>query len=178
MRRHLFCALALVLTLLAGYSEAQTNATITLQSAQVAAIANGTTTRNAMLLSDSRGFLNVEFLINVTTTGTATGTMQLYIQDSVDGGTTWDDVVSSNTFAYGASVVTQRFFVTLALIPSSIATATSTNITQGSAVSTDAMAAATARQGPIGDRLRVREKVSAISGSPVGPSYTITMVLR
>jgi hypothetical protein len=63
-------------------------------------------------------------------------------------------------------------------VPATITTAASTNITQGSAVSVEALAAGSARQGPFGPRLRVREKVSGASGSPVGPTYTITCTMR
>jgi hypothetical protein len=122
------------------------------------------------------GVTGLDILVSVTAGGTATGTLQLYIQDSSDGGTTWDDVVSSLTFAFGAAATTQRFFINGLLVPSTITTAALTNTTQGSAVSVEAMAAGSARQGPFGQLLRVREKVSAPSGSPVGPTYTITAV--
>jgi hypothetical protein len=147
---------------------------LTIQPSQQAGITATTLTRNTTNLPT--GTTGLDILINVTAGGTATGTLQLYIQDSVDGGTTWDDVVSSLTFAFGAAAVTQRFFVNGLLVPSTITTATSTNTTQGSAVSVEAMAAGSARQGPFGLMWRVREKVSAPAGSPVGPTYTITAV--
>lgn len=148
---------------------------ITLQASQVSGITATTTTRQTTVNLD--GWVNADILINITAGGTATGTLQLYIEDSADGGTTWDDLVSSLTFAFGAAPVTQRFFVSGRLIPSTVTTATSTNITQGSAAAAETLAAGTARQGPIGNRLRIREKVSGPSGSPVGPTYTITAVL-
>lgn len=173
MRRLILAAL-LVMTLAPS---AQAQNFFTIQPSTVSGITAVTTTRNVVLLGE-KGYIALDILINITAGGTATGTLQLFIQDSVDGGTTWDDVVASNTFAFGAAAVTQRFFVSTDLIPSSVTTATATNITQGSAVSVEALGAGSARQGPIGDRLRVREKVSGPSGSPVGPTYTITAVLR
>lgn len=151
---------------------------VTLQPSQVSGIAATTLTRNTVILNATGDYASASILINITAAGTATGTLQLWIQDSCDGGTTWDDLVSSNTFAFGAALTTQRFFVNGLLIPSTIATATSTNVTQGSAVATDTMAAATARQGPWCDRLRVREKVTGPAGSPVGATYTITAVFK
>jgi len=106
------------------------------------------------------------FLINVTAAGTATGTVNIYIQDSWDGGTTWDDMVSSVQLTLGTTTGTQRF-----AIQGRIAT----SITQGTAVSNAALAAGTVRSGPFGERIRIREKVAGTSGSPVGATYTITM---
>lgn len=107
------------------------------------------------------------FLINVTAAGTATGTVNIYIQDSWDGGTTWDDMVSSAQLTLGTTTGTQRF-----VIQGRIAT----TITQASAVSVAALSAGTVRGGPFGDRVRIREKVAGTSGSPVGATYTITMI--
>lgn len=107
------------------------------------------------------------FLINVTAAGTATGTVNIYIQDSWDGGTTWDDMVSSAQLTLGTTTGTQRF-----VIQGRIAT----TITQASAVSVAALSAGTVRTGPFGDRIRIREKVAGTSGSPAGATYTITMI--
>lgn len=150
---------------------------VTIQASQVAGVAATTLTRNTVTLRPG-GFEQASFLINITAGGTATGTLQLYIQDSRDGGTTWDDLVSSLTFAFGAAVTTQRFFVSGSAVPATITTAASTNITQGSVQAIETLAAGSARQGPWGDMLRVREKVSGPAGSPVGPTYTITAVLK
>lgn len=106
-------------------------------------------------------------LINITGAGVATGTLQIYIQDSWDAGTTWDDLISSNTFAFGASLTTQRF-----VIQGKIAT----SATQGSAAAIETLAAGTVRSGPFGDRIRIREKVSGPAGSPTGATYTITLI--
>lgn len=139
----------------------------TLQPSQTAGVTNATTTRASLTGLD--GFVDLEVLINITAGGTATGTLNLYIQDSVDGGTTWDDMIASNAFTFGAGAATQRFI---------IAGKVATSITQGSAVSIEALTAGTVRSGPWGPQLRVREKVSGVSGSPVGPTYTISIVAK
>ena len=147
-----------------------------IQPTQIAGIAATTLTRNIVLLPN--GSKQINFLINITNGGTATGTLQLFIEDSIDGGTTWDDLVSSLTFSFGAAAATQRFMVAGEITPSTITTAASTNITQGSTTAVETLAAGSARQGPFGDRVRVREKVSGPAGSPVGPTYTITAVVK
>jgi hypothetical protein len=149
---------------------------VTVQASQVAGIANATTTRQTTTGLDP--YVDANCLLNITAGGTATGTLQIYVQDSQDGGTTWDDLMSSLTFSFGAAAVTQRFVISGRVVPATITTAASTNITQGSAVSVEALAAGSARQGPFGPRLRVREKVSGASGSPVGPTYAITCTMR
>lgn len=106
-------------------------------------------------------------LINVTNSGTATGTLTLFLQDSWDSGTTWDDVVSSTAITLGSTTGTQRY-----VIQGRIAT----SITQGSAVSNAALTAGTTRQGPFGDRLRLMEKIASISGTPAGATYTVTII--
>jgi len=106
-------------------------------------------------------------LINVTNAGGTTGTLTLFIQDSWDRGTTWDDVVSSTAITLGTTSGTQRYVVQGRI---------ATSITQGSAVSELALAAGTTRQGPFGDRIRLVEKVSGASGSPIGAIYTVTII--
>jgi len=138
------------------------SAIITLQASQVTAITDVTTTRQTTYsLGDFNG---VSIVISFTAGGTATGTVQIYIQDSADGGTTWSDLCSSNTFALGAAASKQTFWLSFGA---------STGGTQGAAPSTEAMAAGTARNGARGDRIRIREKVSSTSGSPVGATYNI-----
>lgn len=149
---------------------------VTLQASQVSGITNTTTTRTTTTGLD--GFVDADILISISAGSAATGTLQLYLQDSADGGTTWDDMVSSLTFTFGAGATTQRFKVSGRVTPATITTATATNITQGSAVSVEALGAGSARQGPFGNRIRVREKVSGVSGSPTGVTYTITAVFK
>ena len=148
----------------------------TLQASQVSGITNTTVTRTTTTFLDP--FTDADILINITAGGTATGTLQIWLEDSADGGTTWDDLVSSLTFSLGAAAVTQRFFISGKIVPSTITTAASTNITQGSVAAVETLAAGSARQGPFGNRIRVREKISGASGSPVGATYTITAVFK
>lgn len=145
---------------------ASAQATITILPSTVSAIANGTTTRNTVVIPRCEV---LDVLLNITAGGTATGTLTVFLEDSADAGTTWDDVISSNTFALGAAAIRQRFFVN-GLIAS---TATS-----GSNTAVETLAAGTTRQGPFGDRLRVREVIASASGSPVGATYTITAVCK
>ncbi len=140
-------------------------AVIRLVNAQVSGITDATTTR--AIYSGLQCYDSIVFLINVTAAGTATGTVNLYIQDSWDNGTTWDDMVSSAQLTLGSTTGTQRFVVQGRI---------ATTITQGSAVSNAALAAGTVRSGPFGDRIRVQEKVAGTSGSPAGATYTITMI--
>jgi hypothetical protein len=157
-------------------ARAQSNS-FPIQPSQVSGVTAVTTTRNQVRIPD--GSYTADILINITAGGTATGTLQLWIEDSADGGTTWDDLVSSLTFALGAAPITQRFFVVAeGGVPSIVTTATATVITQGSAAATETLAAGSARQGPFGPLWRVREKITAPSGSPVGATYTITAALR
>lgn len=140
---------------------------ITLQASQTSGIANTTTTRTTTTGLGSYADLSV--LINITGAGAATGTLALYLQDSCDAGTTWNDLVSSNAFTFGAAAATQMFYVSGRL---------ATSGTQGAATQTEALAAGTARQGPFCDRIRVREKVSGIGGSPTGVTYVISAVAK
>lgn len=184
MMRHWFLASACLLAVLAWPHTAMAqprgslppSLLVTLQASQVSGVANATTTRTITTGLD--GFVDADILINIAAGSGATGTLQLYLQDSADGGTTWDDLVSSLTFSFGGSAVTQRFKVSGRITPATITTATATNITQGSAAAVESLAAGSARQGPFGNRIRVREKVSSASGSPTGVTYTITAVFK
>lgn len=164
-------ATALVLTWLTsplGHPPAQAQpAVLTIQPSQVSGVAATTLTRNIVTLPSNA--TSADVLLNITAGGTATGALTIFIEDSADGGTTWDDVVSSNSFALGAAVITQRFFVN-GLIAS---TATS-----GSAAAAETLAAGTTRQGPFSPMWRVREKLTGPAGSPVGATYTITAVVK
>lgn len=157
-------------------------AVIPLVAARTSGITNGTTT---VPLGDTKdnafaGLQNYDsilFLINVTAAGTATGTVNIYIQDSWDGGTTWDDMVSSAQLTLGTTTGTQRYWVQGQIAPATHTTTTSTLSTQGSAVSNGALAASSARVGPFGDRIRVREVVAGIGGTPAGCTYSITAIV-
>lgn len=143
------------------------NGVTTLQASQTSGVANATTTRTTTTGLDP--FTDLDILINITGAGVVTGVLQLFLQDSADGGTTWDDLVASNPFTFAAAVVTQRFQVSGRIAPSGV---------QGGPAQQEALAAGNVRYGPWGDRIRVREKVSGVSGSPTGVTYTITAVAK
>ncbi len=140
---------------------------LTLQPSTVSGIANGSKSLQTTILAE--GVNAIEVLINITAAGGATGTLQLFIQDSCDGGVTWDDLISSNTFTFGAAITRQRFFISGEI---------ATTATQGSANQLQALGAGTVRGGPFGDRLKVVEVVSGASGSPTGVTYTISAVAK
>lgn len=144
-----------------------TSTTQAIQASQVSAVANGTTTRTT--LTGLGIYKTANVLIRTTTTGAVTGTLQLFIQDSTDGGTTWDDVIASNTIAFGAAVSTQNFFLQGALASTKA---------PGAASATGTLAAGTIRQGPFGDRFRVQEVISGVSGSPTGVTYIINGIFK
>jgi len=152
----------------------------TLVRDRVSAIVNGITTvplaDTALFNSSFQNYDSLLILINKTAGGTASGTVNIYIEDSWDGGVTWDDLVSSVQIALGAAAATQRFWVQGRIAPAVHTAGASTLSTQGSAAAAETLAAGSARQGPFGDRLRVREVVAGVSGSPVGCTYTITII--
>lgn len=140
---------------------------ITLQASQVSGVVNATTTRTTTTGLDL--YTDLDILINITGGGAATGTLQLFLEDSADGGTSWDDLVASNTFTFGAAPTTQRFKVAGKISPSGV---------QGGALQQETLAAGNVRYGPFGERIRVREKVSGVGGAPTGVTYTITAVAK
>lgn len=169
MRVLRLACVALLVALLGGPPLEAQMVPLVLQPARAALIVNGTTTTNTVFIGVTTAVSSIDILMNISTTGTATGTLQVWLEDSADGGVTWDDLVSSNTFAFGAAIITQHFFLTGDI---------ATTGTQGAAAAVETLAAGTVRQGPFGDRIRVREKITAIGGSPVGPTYTITAVFK
>lgn len=84
---------------------------ITIQPSQVAGIVNATNTRNANIPFDDPSYEDLEFLLNVTGGGVATGLLSLFLQDSVDGGATWSDLLAFPTFTFGAAVIAQRMYI-------------------------------------------------------------------
>jgi hypothetical protein len=158
----------------------QNKAVITLVSGRVSAVANGTRTvpldGGGEVFASLQNYDSLLVLINVTAAGTATGTVNIFLQDSWDNGTSWDDVVASAQLTLGTTAGTQRFWVQGRIAPATHTTTTSTLSTQGSAVSNAALTASSARVGPFGDRLRIRETIAGASGSPVGATYTITII--
>jgi hypothetical protein len=138
---------------------------VALQASQVSGVVNATTTRT--VTTGLGSYADLAIVIALAGGSVATGLLQLFLEDSFDGGTTWQDLVSSNTFAFGAGAITQLFWV---------AGKIATSGTQGGAAAVETLGAGIARQGPWGDRIRVREKVSGVSGSPTGVTYVISVV--
>jgi hypothetical protein len=140
---------------------------VTLQASQVSGVSNATTTRTT---STGLGpYTDAAILINITAGGTATGTLQLFLEDSCDSGTTWQDWIADATFTFGAAVTSRIYY---------IAGKQSSTAAQGAVPAVETLAAGVTRQGPFCDRIRVREKVSGTAGSPVGATYTITGVFK
>lgn len=140
---------------------------VTLQASQTSGITNATTSRTTT--TGLGPYTDISILVNITAGGVATGTLNLYLQDSCDAGTTWNDLVAASSFTFGAATTTQMFYISGKL---------STSAAQASAVQTEALTAGTVRQGPWCDRIRVREKVSGVSGTPTGVTYTISAVAK
>src|SRR5262245_55388181 len=135
-----------------------------LQASQVAAAATGTTTRT--ITTGLGNYIDASIVINVTSGGSGVGTLRLYLEDSFDGGTTWNDL-AAYAFTFGAAGTTGLFLIS-GRQPTSQAF--------GSAQATETMVAPMIRVGPWGDRIRVREKVAFTSGTP--PTYTISGVFK
>lgn len=140
---------------------------LTLQASQVSGVANATTSRTTTTGLDQ--YTDLDILIRITSNGAATGVLQLFLEDSRDGGTTWDDLISSPTFIFGATARDYNY---------AISGREATTRPQGQASQQETLTAGSVRQGPFGDRIRVREKVSGVSGSPTGVTYTITAVAK
>lgn len=157
----------------------QSKPVITLVSGRVSEITDVTTTvkfaDGNTVFAGLQDYDSLLILINVTAAGTATGTVNIRIQDSWDAGTSWDDIVSSLQLTLGTTTGTQRFVIQGNIAAATITTATSTALTMGSAVVSN-LAAGSARQGPFGDRIRIRETVAGTGGTPVGATYTITLI--
>jgi hypothetical protein len=176
MRLSLRLVAAVLLGLLALAMPAGAQQVITLAPTTISGITATTVTVNTATIPP--GAKQLDILWNITAGGTATGTLQIWLEDSVDNGNTWDDLCSTLTFSLGAAAARQRFFVSSDIVSQTITTAAPTVTTQGSANQVEAMAAGSCRQGPMGDRIRVREKITGPAGSPVGATYTITAVAR
>ena len=166
MRRYLL-PLALLAALVAP-TVASAQQLVTLVPSRVSGITAVTTTVATFTLPPSVT-PTLQVLLNITAGGTATGSMTIFIEDSVDGGTTWNDVISSNAFALGAAVITQHFYLNGHI---------ASTATSGAVDAVETLAAGTTRQGPFAQLMRVREKITGPAGSPVGATYTITAVLR
>lgn len=109
-----------------------------------------------------RGFGNYDALKGVATlTGITGGTLDVYIQHSFDGGTTWSDVAHFPQLSAGASAITYDFSITL----------DSTIRTVGKGTS-PLLAANTLCAGPWADQLRL---VSVTGTGTSGSAQTQTV---
>jgi hypothetical protein len=152
---------------------------ILVQPPITAAIVNGTITRKQNVPVGDDKYENLNFLLNFTAGGTATGSVQIFVQDSSDGGVTWDDLVSFNLFVFGSAPAAQRAIVAGSIAPSTqTAGGALAAVVEGSAPAQETLAAGSVRHGPFGNLLQVREKVTLIAGGPVGPTYTINATAR
>lgn len=153
---------------------------ITLISGRTSNVANGTVTLDLavgqQVLAGLENYDSLLFLINITNAGAATGQVNLYIEDSWDSGVTWDDLIASENITLGTTSGAQKFVVQGRSAPSVHTGTTITALDQGAAPTQEAMAAGSARQGPFGDRIRIRERVSGASGTPSGCVYSIHVV--
>lgn len=106
MRRHLIGLLVAFLCL-STHPRAQTAWTI--QASQVSGITNTTTTRNTLVLTGTGSTAggDAAFLLNITGAGAATGTLQIFLEDSLDGGSTWNDLAAFAPYTFGAGATTQ-----------------------------------------------------------------------
>lgn len=98
--------------------------------------------------------------------GATGGTLDLYLQYSPDGGTTWVDFVHFGQLAAGAAAIQKVF---------SITKDGSTGLTTVGSGSTPALAASTVINGDWGDRLRVVEVAGASTSA--GAVISLTAVL-
>jgi hypothetical protein len=140
---------------------------VTLQASQVSGVANATTSRTTT--TGLGPYSDASILINITAGGTATGTLQLFLEDSCDSGTTWNDWIADATFTFGSAVTSRIYYIAGKQPPTAA---------QGATPAVETLAAQTTRQGPFCDRVRVREKVSGVGGSPVGATYVISGVFK
>ena len=163
--------IVLVLLIFASLAQARRMDMVKAYGVRTAAVTNGNTVIFDRPADVSQG---INLLIKYLATGAATGTVQFFLQDSNDGGLTWDDVVASKTYAFGTAIVTatnetERYLVALSI---------DTGITQGSVVSSLALSAGTVRKGPLGGRIRLVERITGVSGSPTGCQYEYAMTAR
>lgn len=136
-----------------------------LLASQLSAVTNSTNVRST--ITGLGKYVDLQIIIEILSAGAGTGVLRLWIQDSCNGGTNFDDMVASNSFTFGATVTNQVFTVSGRIATSKV---------QGSRTTQQELGPGQARQGPWGDRIQVVEQVSGVSGSPTGVTYKITAV--
>lgn len=124
---------------------------------------NVTSSGNSGSISPTRAELirTAEFLLNVTAAATAAGdTLDVYIQSSIDGGTTWDDFVHfTQVLGNGGA---KKF---IAVWERDLSPTSAVHAPQ------DAAIAAGVQQGPIGPTWRVKWVIVSASS----PQFTFTV---
>lgn len=145
--------------------------TVALQASQTSGIVNATTNRTTTTLLGL--YKTGDFVLNITGAGVATGALNIYVQDSADGGTTWDDLVAFPQFAFGGTIGTWRGAVSGY---SNSGRSVSANV--AGAQQTATLAAGTVRTGPFGDQIKIVEVVSGVSGSPTGVTYKVNGIFK
>ena len=143
---------------------------------QIAATTNGTTTvPGGSTFTAGSGFKEMTVVLNITASGADAGTLQLYLQDSADGGTTWNDLIAMVPFTFGSPVTTQRYYLTTGFHSTYSG---QMSRMQGQPQVTETLLPGTVRQAPWGNRLRVRESIANIAGTPTGPTYNVDVLLK
>ena len=124
-------------------------------------VAAGTATDSVDPQEWVNGFQSLRIQANLQ--GATGGTLNVYVQTSYDGGTTWHDYVSYTQLAAGAAAVTY---------------ASSHTRAKGDALATPTdgtMTANTARDGEWGDRFRL--KMTAGAGTSAGTTQSVTLFM-
>jgi hypothetical protein len=130
-------------------------ATLTLTSPSSATFANGTP------LTGLDGYQSLDIVAELT--GNTGGTLDLYIQTSPDGGTTWYDYIHFAQLAAGATTVIKRITVSNHDASNAITTVGKND--------SPALAAGTVIGGAFNDRIRV--KCVSGAGTTLGASQVI-----
>lgn len=76
-------------------------------TAQAAGTVNATTTRTSTTMIGS----DAAFLLNITAGGASTGIVQIFVEDSLDGGFSWNDLAAFAPFTFGGSPTTQTLLL-------------------------------------------------------------------
>lgn len=106
------------------------------------------------------------FLLDVTALATDAGdTLNVYIQESPDGGTTWNDIISFAQYA-GNSIASNQ----LAVLNCEAAAETEIGATQDGA-----LAAGSVRQGPVASFLRAKYVI--VDSGDADQSFTFSLAM-
>jgi hypothetical protein len=150
-----FAAALLTIAGAARYAEAQKPGSSVIElCAPISASANVTGVAPVPLGTQLRVGGRLVGVLKVTSASGTGSVLDVYFQHSADDGQTWSDFAHAQQTAGSATTY---------YIPISTIAAGSSTVT---AIQDGAMAANTATQGPVGDRLRIKYSVSSINGGP------------